>query len=1620
MGIRFWLLPCSQRLQCSTRFILVAAAVLLLGWLAMDQALGRVYRTLRPNLEEQYGHALGRPLTLGPYRGLYGSGLHVGPSRILPNGVDLTQLAADGLIVSLDPWASLLQRRWVVHLHVRRLQADWRRNAQGAVWTLPPQQGEGALPVELWLHTSGPAQFRLWWQPDADGSPPPDLMAEFVGQVALGHFQHNMIIKGKLDLASGGRLSVRSRGVPLSKSWMVHGVAHGIQLDGLNPLLAHTPGEALSLASGLSGQVDGAITVGNSQDSPCRSSLVFKNLQLPLPRIGPTGELGPLRFDPLSLRCDGRHLQLSPSDFHMGALTGQVQGSLGLDLHQPLDLQAHLNGPLPPPLASLGGAVTANLRLLGPLTTPESQVQLTIADWYGPSGGSDGAVVAQPFPPLTLQLASQWRSAEGQQQLWASLQAQAGASQVVAAGQLTPMLQLHSSAITLQPRDWLSPDLWPDQPYTGSFTVAAAGTTPDVRLRLRNPHLQEDFTLRLAADHLHVNGRLELAAGQHLGITGQAEGGQWRLAAHLSEMDVAPVLERVLTLPLLPSPLSVTATAQGHYGDTSSPGFGQGGPLQVEQAQLIARLPHGLTAPDRSLLGSTQFQLQTTGQQQWALQVDAPQLQSHGVVDWWPGQPWQEADLDLSLALQEVSLAPLSPLDGELHLTGQLGGSLAQPQFDGELMLTNVGSALIQPPQRWRGRILSLDNGHALHLAAESQDPSPSQAGPALDVHVNSALRLKDLKFRAGDGNLDLVSTEKGYRWMAQDLPLSWLRVAGLQDSRTDAVELVGTLRGKGELSLRPGWIHGDVTIAGLRWGPLRSHQLDLSLAQKNHQLQLDGQLLTDPTGGQLVWAVQMNQQPGTPQPWSIHGDFDAVPLRVLRQSVALTRELLQGIRTPVGSSQDLGTLMIGAVGETLATQLDRLATAQERLQNLDALLEQTKHRQLRNLRGQMHGNLRIRGASDQPVWAAVRTDLHLWLVEDGVNHPLTASHGPFHLHMEGPLQGAGAGAFQFSGLPLKLLSLLANLQLPWQGSLAGRGQHQDLLGQRLVRLALELQGGQFHDHTIQLAPANLTLEGTTVAMELALQTPATPSLLTVNGQVNLAGGDEAFQLRLTAGNDVMAFLPSLSDGAVSWTRGNAQTTLLVRGPLAQPVVHGFLRLHGVEGRVAGVPIQNLNSVVLFDLNNLFIEQLQATVGEAGGGISAKGYLGIIQPLTTDDPLTVKLQDVDINAPNAQFMASGELVLHGSVADPELGGGLQLSNGVIRADGSGEANAIAANPVASPAASPGAGTTDNPVNNRLKAWDWQEPLELADLEGTSRMERSLLQAMAQLPPITLRSLNVKLGPDLKLEAATVANFTIATPAGLNLTGTMGFDLQPRGLVKLLRGQVNLFTSQFRLDPDAANVAIFSTSSGLIPYLDVAMWTQEADTSQGPGQDLATISAAEITGSTTAFDHLNLVRIQAVVEGSADEFPAILRLQSKPPRSQEDLLALIGGNSVNRLVQGSTNSKLFSVVGQPLLDPILNQVSQALDQRVIFAVTPTSFTPSTASDNQEATQEFVLAGELGLNLSNRVDMAVLGALNRGDLPPQAKLSFQLTPALTTEITAERGGYVKGILQFSSRF
>ena len=63
---------------------------------------------------------------------------------------------------------------------------------------------------------------------------------------------------------------------------------------------------------------------------------------------------------------------------------------------------------------------------------------------------------------------------------------------------------------------------------------------------------------------------------------------------------------------------------------------------------------------------------------------------------------------------------------------------------------------------------------------------------------------------------------------------------------------------------------------------------------------------------------------------------------------------------------------------------------------------------------------------------------------------------------------------------------------------------------------------------------------------------------------------------------------------------------------------------------------------------------------------------------------------------------------------------------------------------------------------------------------------------------------------------------------LRFNGALDQTLSVRGVVRLIKGSVNLFTTTFKLDRSKQNVAVFAPSMGLVPYVDVTMISSVAD------------------------------------------------------------------------------------------------------------------------------------------------------------------------------------------------
>ncbi|MEC8096274.1 MAG: translocation/assembly module TamB domain-containing protein, partial [Cyanobacteriota bacterium] len=295
----------------------------------------------------------------------------------------------------------------------------------------------------------------------------------------------------------------------------------------------------------------------------------------------------------------------------------------------------------------------------------------------------------------------------------------------------------------------------------------------------------------------------------------------------------------------------------------------------------------------------------------------------------------------------------------------------------------------------------------------------------------------------------------------------------------------------------------------------------------------------------------------------------------------------------------------------------------------------------------------------------------------------------------------------------------------------------------------------------------------------------------------------------------------------------------------------------------------------------------------------------------------------------------------------------------------------------------------------------------------------------KLPFIGFRDLRVSFGPKLRVEVPFFATFK--TRGLLTVNGAFDPNLELRGVVQLLSGRVSMFTTTFTLDPRASNVAVFTPSMGLIPYVDVAMTTRVSDNVTLPVENDAfstTVFDSNGLGNLGAGGQLRLIKVLLLATGPADRLAQNIQLRSTPALSQPQLMALIGGNSLAGLSGAGAGTAIAAVLGQSLLSPVLGTLTDAFSQRLQFALYPTYVTPVVQSESErisgQVPPQLALVTDIGVAVTDRFDFSVLAAPNRNDIPPQGTLTYQINSNLSASGSVDTQGTWQSQLQLFFRF
>ncbi len=1138
------------------------------------------------------------------------------------------------------------------------------------------------------------------------------------------------------------------------------------------------------------------------------------------------------------------------------------------------------------------------------------------------------------------------------------------------------MARCRGQQVSIQPTPWQWQ--WQSQKLKGDASLRAhwqGGKSQGGQLRV------DQIQLRLGSSWLRLAGRL----GPQL---------DWQGRWQVNPRDLRPdqPLPPWLTRDALAGTLRLSGTAAK--------------PVLVVQA---AQRSNPIVGPWRASLRWQDQVLELQG-------LQSPQLQAKGSLPLalLPGRGLVPGELDLQASLERYPLARLSPvvaapLGGVLSGQGRVRGPLSALTPEFQLRLDQPVAGPLGLDESWVGEWFG-DAAGGGRLRMEPLAPAPAGL---LTAQLDRRWVPIAVNLQRGAGSLSLQGKPRLYQWTAKDLPLADLLLAVGAKRRPQFVQ--GDLTGRGQLSFQPLAFRGVARLdrpvfLGIwaRSAAIQGHYANRRFQALGSINPLDGGALTVDWRG--AWQGPLRAKVQARQ---LSDSF-------LRQLVAAWPQW-QGLGPArSGRASDIGLLVIDSLGKTLQQQLALLASAK---QGVAAALQQeqlsrTPRQRLEAIGGQIDADLSLAGPSLAEARADLAAKAHLWTTTQDRDSALTEQ--PIVVSFQGPLS-QGDGQFSISSLPLSLIALLTPLPVGLRGSLQAEGRYG--LGRRRPQfsLTLGLSDASLGSTDLDLQKGSVTLQGNRLVLDLALHGAGVKNTLDLAGTIPLDPAEQGLELRLASRDDGLVFLTSLAEPSVDWKRGRLDLQLLVRGSQQEPIANGFFRVQGAELLCFGQRVEAVDALALFDFQQLVLQNFSARVGSTGL-ITAQGSLGLLHPIApnpqqaTAPGIRITVKAVPFILPRIKALANGEVAIGGSLNAMTMGGQLAISKGSINVAPSEMAPAArAGKPVAS-------------VADLLEErWTFEQPLVLLGPDVPSLSSEAVRDLVPRFPALGFQDLRFSLGPDLTVGVPNLASF--ATEGSLRLNGRLDPSLTASGVVKLKRGRLNLFTTTFSLDPDTPNVAVFTPSMGLIPYLDIALRTRVSDSLRVPGNTLGSPLGPSLTdfatqGSLSSLDQLNLVRVYISVSGPADQLASNLRLRSSPPLSEERLLALIGGNSLAGLAAGQAGAALATALGQTLLSPVLGTLSDALGQRVSFALFPTFANSTVSSTNAQRSgrlpTQLVLGSELGLDITERFNASVLAAPNRSDIPPQLNLNYKASELINLQGTIDSQGALGAQLQLFLRF
>ncbi|MEO1669395.1 MAG: translocation/assembly module TamB domain-containing protein [Cyanobacteria bacterium J06631_2] len=472
----------------------------------------------------------------------------------------------------------------------------------------------------------------------------------------------------------------------------------------------------------------------------------------------------------------------------------------------------------------------------------------------------------------------------------------------------------------------------------------------------------------------------------------------------------------------------------------------------------------------------------------------------------------------------------------------------------------------------------------------------------------------------------------------------------------------------------------------------------------------------------------------------------------------------------------------------------------------------------------------------------------------------------------------------------------------------------------------------------------------------------------------------DRLELQLNVKDKGLALLDIFSRGELKWIDGSGKIALDITGILDEQQnlprklsAQGVANIKNATIAAKSLPknlLTNVNSQVFFDLDNIRVNNFEGDFG--GGKMTAAGTVPFGDTISLN-PLTIEFSNLNkVTLPKLyNGGVKGKLQVLGKATEPSITGDLTLFDGTI-----------------------------------LLASESDESVEIDNPQQTSDIaQNSPDKSIAAATQY--KNLKLRLGQDVQISQPPI--FTFTAKGDLRIDGTF-LQPSPDGTIVLERGQVNLFTTQLNLSREYKNIARFSGSNIIDPFLDVVLVGSaiEASNRSIPSE----VSPTEIPDS--GLQALETIRISAKVKGLASQITNKIELTSSPPRSPAEIAVLLGGGFVEALANSNGTAGLATLAGSALFGSLNREFNN------IFPIGELRLFPTPIIDENRDNEGDGLAGEIAFDLINNLSFSVLKILNN-DTPAQFGFRYRLDEnfVLRGSSNFEEDG-TRGLLEYELRF